>query len=1008
MWSSLSSYLYNEDAKDVAAPSPPAAAAAPRPPTKNNTPVSLRTPSPRSSPLTIALSGGSNKGSAGKLNRASFDKSDNVSILRGVIVGTKGTGKTSLIRRLRGEDPFQKQSKSGQQRSSVEKRKLMALVPWNVPTDTDKINNLTIKQEERVQLYVSESVGFLQSQEEQSFRKEWSTALQSQRGKEWNFAVWMIDPGMKDMMQYLQSGLDILFPTHAAGSDKAMKQPLIQHLCILLNFRDMQQDGKSSTLSQSRRMIETVRKNIEEGDGNTAGESTKLPIIVVCESSMRDCYGLQQLHSFITLPYLAQKEDQLLRRAKLAQKQQIKLTKTLMESEVVDYNDFVATDNHVVIEEKPDTPKQKTPKEIIERRKLEEEKERLKKQLKQQQQELDSRMHRRKSPVILGNQIISNEPPKESHTEVVQGSAGHNRKLFQTPSKPVAAKAVVPKKEVGETSLESFFSEDESEDEVEAPRRVDKRSKSIVTRLKASSSRVQVLDSDDSSNDSDDSDDDFYIDNFGTRSSSDFPKKSFPKIEPTVSVDSSEGSKSNIEDKGGDANAESVSNENNENDVGVSKIDSDEKDEEVNAMEEGPVNSEIDIEHEGGNSNAEDNNVEEASSKSNEEDESEKAITSTETMNFDAGPVDDHSVAEEEDEVDASNAEDKEEEDTGETSNTGDDEIKASGEDLGDVTEAPAKETNVEDDAATDKVDETAEANNNVEIDSCDTDSPVMKNDDATEEDKTAATPREQQIEDGEDEPEEDDTVSAPTTQQILDDDDASEEENTAAVTTPQDDGDGDGDDEPEEENRDSTCPEQQTLNEDEEAKEDSTASAPSKRQTLDEEKVSVDENIATSTASTKRQTLNDDNGGDESEDEFIVPASEEQQVYDSDYESSKVSGDAGDAMREANMVKNKNVQQDTTVPTQRDADVAETKTNGDNNTTTVSSAALAAIEQARLEAEQMMAQSQPQPTKPKKEKKKKKEKAKAKVRGSSSKLSMAKKEKKKKAKKEDSSSNSF
>ena len=103
-------------------------------------------------------------------------------------MGTKGTGKTSLIRRLRGEDPFQKQSKSGQQRSSVEKRKLMALVPCNVPTGTEKINNLTIQQEERVQLYVSESVGFLQSQEEQSFRKEWSTALQLQRGKEWNFA----------------------------------------------------------------------------------------------------------------------------------------------------------------------------------------------------------------------------------------------------------------------------------------------------------------------------------------------------------------------------------------------------------------------------------------------------------------------------------------------------------------------------------------------------------------------------------------------------------------------------------------------------------------------------------------------------------------------------------------------------------------------------------------------------------------------------------------------------
>jgi len=99
MWSSLSSYLYNEDAKDVSASSP--AAAVQRLPA-NNTPVNLGTPSPRSSPLTNALSGGSNKGSAGKVNRSILDKPDNVSILRGVIVGLKGTGKTSLIRRLRG------------------------------------------------------------------------------------------------------------------------------------------------------------------------------------------------------------------------------------------------------------------------------------------------------------------------------------------------------------------------------------------------------------------------------------------------------------------------------------------------------------------------------------------------------------------------------------------------------------------------------------------------------------------------------------------------------------------------------------------------------------------------------------------------------------------------------------------------------------------------------------------------------------------------------------------
>lgn len=777
MWSSLSTYLYNDDVEDVAASSPGAAAATKRPPTRiNNTPVNLRTPSPRSSPLTLALSAGSNKGSAGKLHRSSFDKSDNVSILRGVIVGMKGAGKTTLIRRLRGEDPLQKQqSQSGQhQRSNVEKRKLMALVPWNVPTDTEKINNLTIDQEERVQLYVSESIGFLQSHEEHAFRKEWSTALQSQRGKEWNFVVWMIDPSMKDAIQYLQLGLKILFPAAAAASEKTKESSSVQHLCILLNFRDMQKDAKSSLLCQSREIVETVRKRIEnvqsEQKDYAIRKSTTVPIVVY-ESSMFDCYGLQQLHSFITLPYLAQKEEQLLCRAKLVQKQQLQLTKTLMESKAIDYSDFIASDNQVVIEEKPD-------KHTIQRRKLEEEKERLKKQLKQQKQVLDSKMHRRKSPVILGNQIISNEQPKESQSTT---SAGHTRKLFKTPSKSVVTKlVVVPTKVVVETSLESFFSEDESDDEVEAPRQIDKRSKPNVTKLKASS-RLQVLeDSDDSSSDSDDSDDDFYIDISGARSSPHFAKKASPsKIEPTVSVDSTEGSKSNIGGKDGDAKEENTSNEN-----GVDKSGSDsgsvrsgssaaanEEDEQENAVES-PEPNHSDSEHEGGNPNAEEDkqgNDVDGTLKPNKED--------------DAGHEDGHSAAgedKEEEDGDASNDEEKEKVDTDETFNTGDGEVKANGGDLGVESKLPDDETNVEDDTATDEVDETVEASGiTAETDSSDAESTVIKNEDATEEEKTASTPPKRQILDEDDHVSEEEntaTATSPSEQQTLDDDDGGDE----------------------------------------------------------------------------------------------------------------------------------------------------------------------------------------------------------------------------------------
>ncbi len=230
MWSSLSSYLYNDDGKHVAAAaaaSPPSGAAAPRRTNNTSAHSNRRTPSPRSSPLTTVMhsGGGSKNGSASKLKNGNYNKSDNVAILRGVIVGLKDTGKTSLIRRLRGEDPFvTKSSSSSSSSKSIEKRKLMALVPWNVPrNDNKKTDNYltTIEQEERVQLYVSESAAFLKSHDEKKlFQKEWSVALQSQRGKEWNFVVWMVDPNMKDVLQYLQSGLDILFPRASDDDDK--------------------------------------------------------------------------------------------------------------------------------------------------------------------------------------------------------------------------------------------------------------------------------------------------------------------------------------------------------------------------------------------------------------------------------------------------------------------------------------------------------------------------------------------------------------------------------------------------------------------------------------------------------------------------------------------------------------------------------------------------------------------------------------------------------------------
>ena len=80
---------------------------------------------------------------------------DNTTILRGIVVGEEKSGKTSLIRRLRGEDPFQHHSNSskvgaddnGQSNRTTKRpqKSLMALIPWKIPQNitpsSDSIDN---------------------------------------------------------------------------------------------------------------------------------------------------------------------------------------------------------------------------------------------------------------------------------------------------------------------------------------------------------------------------------------------------------------------------------------------------------------------------------------------------------------------------------------------------------------------------------------------------------------------------------------------------------------------------------------------------------------------------------------------------------------------------------------------------------------------------------------------------------------------------------------------------
>ena len=136
---------------------------------------------------------------------------DNTTIIRGIVVGEEKSGKTSLIRRLRGEDPFQHHSNSskvgaddnGQSNRTTKRpqKSLMALIPWKIPQNitpsSDSVGN------ELVQLYISEGKSF--SYEQSPFQQQWSTILQTSSSPErgvkgsYDFIIWMIDPCMENV-----------------------------------------------------------------------------------------------------------------------------------------------------------------------------------------------------------------------------------------------------------------------------------------------------------------------------------------------------------------------------------------------------------------------------------------------------------------------------------------------------------------------------------------------------------------------------------------------------------------------------------------------------------------------------------------------------------------------------------------------------------------------------------------------------------------------------------------
>lgn len=502
-------------------------------------------PPPRGSPT--SLQSAMSESSPNEIPSSSDSVRGSPTILRGIIVGQEQTGKTTLIRRLRGEDPFQSKLQTNRtHREGRENRHLMALVPWKLPTDVVSSASLngsaekaTIEQDGVVQLYASEAKSFSTASADKSynseefsasFRKEWMAVMQNQkkkqRGKDVDYAVWLIDPRMDGLLEYVSAGLEVLFPrkeeNDTGGKEGDASKEFIgaatqppKHLCILLNFRDLDNrlDGELDKVRQ------LVNDTLATADAST---SQLQPTVLVYESSLQNCYGLQQLHSFITLPYLSHQEAEYRRRAEEARTHHIATKQMLTKWDVVQYSEFINTrerDNVVVSPPKHTEERKQQFDQMDDRQRLRLEKEKLERRLREQKRVLESNLEssnatHRSTP----KETKVSDSAKAENPDVATHSAP--RKLFSTsqPPQPQKGTSWTPLDNVTNNNLDSFFSDDEDEDEEENT--TAKIGDAKEEHQQKQQSKSKVLDRDESSSDSSDgenSDDDFFIDTTGHR-----------------------------------------------------------------------------------------------------------------------------------------------------------------------------------------------------------------------------------------------------------------------------------------------------------------------------------------------------------------------------------------------------------------------------------------------------------------------------------------------------------
>ena len=267
--------------------------------------------------------------------------------LRGYVIGSSSTGKTSLVRRLRGENPFAddadvpgagaEQQQQHRKRRPQRKRKMMALVPWR---DRQSGQNC--------QLHVVEKT----SDDAAAQTAAHDVAMEA-LGDRPDFCICMVDPRRKSSVEFAKTAIDALLnapldddrPSSTSTSTSSRRttsntntsnnnvMPLDRpNVCVLINYMDLikivdsaseEDEGGDSDdglhrMTQTRLLdmcAEIIELQKSNGNGDSSGDPRTInigPSIQIYPSSMVSCSGLTSLHSFIMLPYMRKKEVRLL------------------------------------------------------------------------------------------------------------------------------------------------------------------------------------------------------------------------------------------------------------------------------------------------------------------------------------------------------------------------------------------------------------------------------------------------------------------------------------------------------------------------------------------------------------------------------------------------------------------------------------------------------------------------------------------------------------------------